>query len=91
MNIKLFFAWYDFWIGWFYDQKKTTLYICLLPMIVLSIEFNFCYQIIGGYTGNVIGYCWGYDGKQDVFFEEPKATFQKISKKQYTKEQAETH
>jgi len=31
MNVKLFFAWYDFWVGWFYDRKKRTLYICRIP------------------------------------------------------------
>lgn len=38
MKFSLFFAWYDFWIGWFYDIKKKVLYICPLPMIVIKIE-----------------------------------------------------
>jgi hypothetical protein len=83
MKIRLFFAWYDFWVGWFYDQKKTTLYVCFLPMIVLSIEFISYYEIIGYYTGKVIGYTQGSKGKEDVLIEEPKATFKKISKKEY--------
>jgi hypothetical protein len=36
IKVQLFFAWYDFWIGWFWDKKKKTLYICLLPCIVLK-------------------------------------------------------
>jgi hypothetical protein len=86
MKARLFFAWYDFWVGWFYDKVKTKLYICLLPMIVLEIEFIFCYQVIGYYIQKPMGYCWGYKGKQDVLLEEPLSTFKRISKKQYIKE-----
>jgi hypothetical protein len=35
MKIKMFFAWYDFWIGCYYDRINKRLYLCLLPMIVL--------------------------------------------------------
>lgn len=39
IKFKLFFAWYDGWIGFFYDRKKKILYICFpFPMIVLSIQ-----------------------------------------------------
>lgn len=38
MKVSLFFARYDFWVGFFYDQKKRTLYICPLPMVVIKIE-----------------------------------------------------
>ena len=38
MNIKIFIAWYDFWVGWYYDRKQRTLYICLLPCIVIKIN-----------------------------------------------------
>jgi hypothetical protein len=86
MKINLFFAWYDFWVGWFWDNKKDILYICLLPTIVLSIKFNFCYQIISQYTGEVIGWTFGYDGKKTVLNSEPDVKFKKISKKQYKKD-----
>lgn len=36
-EVRLFFAWYDFWIGAYYDRKSQSVYICLLPMIVLHI------------------------------------------------------
>lgn len=39
MRIRLFFAWYDFWVGAYYDRKRT-LYIGLLPMCMLKIEFK---------------------------------------------------
>jgi hypothetical protein len=40
MTVKVFFAWYDFWIGFFYDQKKRILYICPFPCVVIKIERN---------------------------------------------------
>ena len=30
------FLWFDFWVGWFYDQKKKVLYICPLPCCVFK-------------------------------------------------------
>lgn len=38
--MKVKFAWYDMWIGAYYDQKKRTLYICLIPMIVIIIPLG---------------------------------------------------
>lgn len=40
MKIKLFFAWYDFWIGWFYDKNKRILYVCPIPMFVIKLDFG---------------------------------------------------
>lgn len=37
-NIRPMFAWYDFWIGLFIDQKKATWYLFLLPMLGLRIQ-----------------------------------------------------
>ena len=38
MKIRLFFAWFDFWIGFYWDTKKKILYFCPLPTIVLSFQ-----------------------------------------------------
>lgn len=38
--MKVEFKWFDFWVGFYYDQKKRILYICPLPMIVLVIPFD---------------------------------------------------
>ena len=37
MKISLGFAWYDMWIGAFYDRSKRTLYVCPFPCVVIKI------------------------------------------------------
>jgi hypothetical protein len=37
---KVFFAWYDLWVGAFWDRKKRALYICPLPCVVLMLQFS---------------------------------------------------
>nr|WP_294897794.1 hypothetical protein [uncultured Pedobacter sp.] len=41
MRIQLLFAWYDLWIGAFWDAKKKWLYILPLPCIGIILKFNF--------------------------------------------------
>lgn len=40
MRIKPIFAWYDLWIGAFYDQKKRRLYVFPFPMIGFYVEWS---------------------------------------------------
>jgi hypothetical protein len=37
MSVRVFFAWYDFWIGAYYDRDARALYICPLPMLVIRL------------------------------------------------------
>lgn len=39
MNIKPIFAWYDLWIGVFWDQAKRRLYVFPIPMFGVVIQF----------------------------------------------------
>ena len=39
-EISPLFAWYDFWIGIFYDKKNRRLYILPLPMMGVKIQFG---------------------------------------------------
>ncbi len=40
MKVKLIFAWYDLWIGFFWDSKKKWLYILPIPMFGIIIKFK---------------------------------------------------
>ena len=40
MVIKPIFAWYDLWMGAFWDRKARKLYILPLPCIGVVIEFT---------------------------------------------------
>jgi hypothetical protein len=39
MKIKPIFAWYDLWVGLFWDRRNRCLYILPIPMIGVCIEF----------------------------------------------------
>ena len=40
MKVKLIFAWYDLWIGLFWDQKKRWLYVFPIPCFGIVIKFK---------------------------------------------------
>jgi hypothetical protein len=40
MRVKLIFAWYDLWVGAYWDTKAKALYLFPVPMIGLKIWRN---------------------------------------------------
>ena len=36
-RVRVFFAWYDLWVGAYWDRKARTLYVCPLPCVVVQI------------------------------------------------------
>ncbi len=39
-RLKIFFAWYDLWIGAYVDVKGKSLYVCLLPCVVFKLSWS---------------------------------------------------
>lgn len=40
MKITPVFAWYDLWVGFFYDQKKRRLYVFPIPCFGFYVELH---------------------------------------------------
>ena len=36
IKVKVFLAWYDFWVGFYYDREFKELYICPIPCVVFK-------------------------------------------------------
>ncbi len=55
MKIKLLFAWYDLWIGFFWDKNKSWLYILPIPCFGIILKFpQKRYWLVSNYKGNEI-------------------------------------
>ena len=40
VKLKPYFKWFDFWVGLFYDTHNRRLYIGILPMIGVLVQFK---------------------------------------------------
>lgn len=40
LKVKIFFAWFDFWVGFYYDRKKSILYFCPFPTFIIAISLK---------------------------------------------------
>lgn len=40
MTVQPIFAWYDIWVGFFWDQAKRRLYVFPVPMFGVVIQFR---------------------------------------------------
>jgi hypothetical protein len=47
MKIRPIVAWYDFWVGFFWDRAKRRLYILPIPCIGIVIDFAESTQYMG--------------------------------------------
>ena len=70
MKIKPLFAWYDCWIGIYWDRQNKTLYIMPIPMFGIKIlcHNHFCIECgescINAWMANGSTICWGcYKGR----------------------------
>lgn len=40
MRIRPIFAWYDFWVGAYWDRSRRRLYILPIPTVGIVIDFD---------------------------------------------------
>ena len=52
-EIGIIAAWYDGWVGYYWDKKNTTLYLLPLPMLGVVIRFIPVNNIIRGNNSKV--------------------------------------
>lgn len=40
IKAKLFFRWFDLWIGCYIDKPRRSIYVCLIPMVGIKFWIN---------------------------------------------------
>lgn len=38
MRVRVFFAWYDLWIGAYVDRERRAIYFCPFPCLVVKVQ-----------------------------------------------------
>lgn len=83
-RIKFLFAWYDFWVGIYYDRKGHALYFFPVPMLGFVIDCEIYYEIYAPSINEVVGRtCTSGVGdvdSTDVLRRISKAKYMKDSK-----------
>ena len=56
MKVSFIFAWYDLWIGLYYDRERSWLYILPIPMVGIILKLpQRRYWMLSFYDQSVIG------------------------------------
>jgi len=50
MKVQLVLAWYDIWVGFYWDRKNKVLYVMPIPCIGFKVAFR-CRTKINGWKG----------------------------------------
>ncbi len=40
-RVSVFLAWYDLWVGAYWDRSSRALYLCPLPCVVIKVDMGY--------------------------------------------------
>jgi hypothetical protein len=74
--MKPFFAWYDFYVGWYYNREKKILYLVPIPMCVFPISLDVPIRILKFKRSDWIHIMWLWSRIFDGFVEGDAQTIE---------------